>query len=222
MFPGTLGFSIAKKAFEAKLWNYKAINIRDYAKDKYKTVDDAPFGGGVGMVMRPDVLGDAIEKNIKPNTKIIYMSPRGQLLNQSKISYLASFENIMIICGRYEGIDERILIEYDVEEISIGDYILSGGELPALTLMDACIRTIPGVISKKEALNEESFTLSTDYAGLLEYPLYTRPSIWKKHKVPDVLVSGNHSKINEWKLSMSIDLTRTRRKDLYKKYLKNN
>lgn len=219
MFPGSLGHSLAGKALEAGLWSYDAINIRDYANDKHKTVDDMPFGGGAGMVMRPDVLGRAIEANTSPDSKIIYMSPRGGLLNQQKSYELLESKEVSIICGRFEGIDERIIEEYNVEEISIGDYILSGGEVAAITLMDSCIRLIDGVIGNNLTLNEESFGKNADYAGLLEYPLYTRPSEWKNRHVPEVLLSGNHAKINRWRLDKSKTITKQRRNDLWKTYI---
>lgn len=222
MFPGSLGFSIAKKALEKKLWSYEVVNIRDYADNKHNNVDDEPFGGGTGMVLRPDVLGSAIEDNFKDKSKIIYMSPRGSLLDQNKVHELTQISNISIICGRYEGVDERVLEEYNIEEISVGDYILSGGEPAAIVLMDCCIRTLPGVISKKEALIEESFGRNEDYTGLLEYPLYTRPSKWKNRLVPEVLISGNHAKIKNWRKEQAIEITKSRRMDLYNKFLEDN
>lgn len=219
MFPGPLGHSLAGKALEAGLWSYETINIRDYAEDKHKTVDDTPFGGGAGMVMRPDVLGKAIEANTTVASKIIYMSPRGKMLNQQKSYELLKNKEISIICGRFEGIDERVIEEYNIEEISIGDYILSGGEIAAITLMDSCIRLIDGVIGNNLTLNEESFGQNADYAGLLEYPLYTRPSKWKNRHVPEVLLSGNHAKINQWRLLQSQEITKERRNDLWETYI---
>ena len=218
MFPGFLGHSLAGKALEKNVWSFEAINIRNYAKDKHKSVDDTPFGGGAGMVIRADILGDAIEKNITKDTKIIYMSPRGMPLTQSKLYELSKCKNLAIICGRFEGVDERVLNEYNVEEISIGDYILSGGEVAALTLMDGCIRLLPGVIGNKNTLNEESFGENEEYAGLLEYPLYTRPVEWKKRNVPDILLSGHHAKISQWRLEKAKEITKARRKDLWNKY----
>ncbi|MDA0782616.1 MAG: tRNA (guanosine(37)-N1)-methyltransferase TrmD [Rickettsiales bacterium] len=218
MFPGSLGFSLAGKAREGGIWDYEAINIRDYATDAHKSVDDTPAGGGAGMVMRADVLGAAIEANTDKNTKIIYMSPRGNLLTQKKIYELANCNDLAIICGRFEGIDERIIEEYGVEEVSIGDYILSGGEVAATVLMDGCIRLIDGVIGNKSTLNEESFGENEDYAGLLEYPLYTRPVEWKGKKIPDILSSGHHKNIDRWRLEKAEEITESRRPDLWNKY----
>lgn len=222
MFPGSLGCSLAGRAMEKGIWGYEAVNIRSFAKDKHATVDDTPAGGGAGMVMRADVLGAAIEAVKKTSSKVIYMSPRGKQLTQSKVYELTGFEELVIICGRFEGVDERILEEYNVEEISIGDYILSGGEVAALVLMDACIRTLPGVIGNEMTLNEESFGKNADYAGLLEYPLYTRPVEWKGRKIPDVLFSGHHAKINQWRLERSQEITKERRPDLWEKYKSND
>jgi tRNA (guanine37-N1)-methyltransferase len=218
MFPGPLGHSLAGKALENGIWSFETVNIRNFATDKHKTVDDTPAGGGAGMVIKPDVLGAAIEASVSPKTKLIYMSPRGALLTQSKAYELSKTPEIAIICGRFEGVDERVLQEYEIEEISVGDYILSGGEVAALVLMDACIRLLPGVIGNELTLNEESFGENADYAGLLEYPLYTRPSEWKGRKIPEVLFSGHHAKINEWRLEMAKALTKAKRPDLWKKY----
>lgn len=215
MFPGPLAHSLAGKALEKKIWNYNIINIRDYATDKYGTVDDSPFGGGTGMVMRPDIVGNAIDKNIKKASKIIYPSPRGKVFTQKKALELVKQKNIAILCGRFEGIDERIIEEYNIEEISVGDYVLSGGEIAALTIMDSCIRLLPGVIQNDDAVKQESFGLNEDYTGLLEYPLYTRPDNWKGRKVPEVLLSGHHAKIAEWRLEKAKEITKQRRSDLW-------
>jgi tRNA (guanine37-N1)-methyltransferase len=215
MFPGPLAHSIAGKALQSGLWGYEAVDIRQYALDKHKTVDDIPYGGGTGLVMRPDVLGTAIETNRVPGTKLIYMSPRGRVFNQAKARELIRYPHITILCGRYEGVDERVIEEYEIEEVSIGDYILSGGEMAALTVMDACIRLLPGVIGKQDALVEESFGENTEYAGLLEYPLYTRPLEWKSRIVPEVLLSGNHKRIAQWRLEQAKSLTKDRRPDLW-------
>jgi len=220
MFPGSLQYSLAGKALDDGLWSYEAINIRDYGDTKHKNVDDTPSGGGAGMVMRADVLGKAIDANASKASKVIYMSPRGKPLTQDKVYELTNESELVIVCGRFEGIDERIIEEYNVEEISIGDYILSGGEVAALVLMDACVRTIDGVLGNKDTLNEESFGKNTDYAGLLEYPLYTRPVEWKGRKIPEVLFSGHHAKIDKWRLERSIEITKERRKDLWEKYRK--
>jgi len=227
MFPGTLGQSIAGKALEKGLWSLNVTNIRDFAKDKHNTVDDSPYGGGAGMVMRADVLGDAIDSlNNKPSTKnqkpkLIYMSPRGKMLTQKKTEELLVHENLAIICGRYEGIDQRVIDNYDVEEISVGDFVLSGGEIAAFLLIDACIRQIDGVLSNPKTLEEESFG-EGKYKNLLEYPLYTRPEIWRGSKVPSVLLSGNHKNIEDWRLKKSEEITENRRPDLWERYNKDN
>ncbi len=222
MFPGSLGQSLAGKARENGLWSYETINIRDYAKDKHGSVDEMQYGGGAGMVMRADVLGKAIKKNVSKSAKLIYMSPRGNLLTQKKVYELTKESEISIICGRFEGIDERIIEEYDIEEISVGDYILSGGEVAAITLMDSCIRLIDGVIGNFETHNEESFGKNANYAGLLEYPLYTRPVDWEKRQVPEVLLSGHHENIDKWRLKKAKEVTKSRRQDLWKKYKENS
>jgi len=219
MFPGMLGHSLAGKALEKGIWDYEAINIRDYAQDKHKTVDGSPFGGGAGMVMRADVLGAAIENNVKSDAKLIYMSPRGKIITQKQIYELANCKNISIICGRFEGVDERVLEEFGAEEMSAGDFILSGGEVAAQVLMDACIRLLPGVVGNFETHAEESFGQSADCAGLLEYPLYTRPENWRGRIVPDVLLSGHHANVDKWRLEKAIEVTRQKRPDLFEKYL---
>ena len=211
MFPGSLGLSLAGKALGNGIWGYEAVNIRDYATDKHQTVDDSPYGGGTGMVMRPDVLAAAIDATSQKQ-RWIYMSPRGKPLTQDMVVSLSKEPSIGILCGRYEGVDERILEAYSIEEISIGDYILSGGEMAALTLMDACIRLLPGVISK------ESFAQTSEYTGLLEYPLYTRPSNWQGRAVPGELLSGNHQEIAAWRLRQSQAITKKRRPDLWQQY----
>lgn len=221
MFPGPLGYSLAGKALEEGIWNLETLNIRDFATNKHQNVDDKPFGGGIGMVMRPDVLEGAIESVLakQPTSKLIYMSPRGQVLTQAKAKQLITTPHITILCGRFEGVDQRVLDAYNAEEISAGDFILSGGEIAALTLMDCCIRLLPGVIGKKGALDEESFGDNDDFSGLLEYPHYTRPSIWREIPVPDVLLSGHHEDIKRWRLAQAQELTEQRRSDLWKKYL---
>jgi tRNA (guanine37-N1)-methyltransferase len=213
MFPGPLNDSIAGKALEDKKWQLETINIRDFSEDKHNNVDDKSFGGGTGLVIRPDVLSKAIDSSYGDKTKLIYMTPRGKPLNQQKVEELAKESELHIICGRYEGIDQRILEEYDVEEISIGDYVLSGGEIPALVLIDACVRQLDGVIGNALALEEESFV-----DGLLEYPHYTKPSEWRGKTVPDVLLSGNHAEIEKWRKAKSEEITAERRPDLWKEY----
>jgi tRNA (guanine37-N1)-methyltransferase len=213
MFPGPLGQSLSGRALENKIWSYSAVNIRDFATDKHKTVDDTPFGGGAGMVMRPDIIEAALLSLPAPGRKI-YLSPRGKLLSQSLAQTLAAEENLTLLCGRYEGVDQRVLDAHDFEEISIGDYVLSGGEPAAMILMDACIRLLPGVMGNESTPDEESFS-----NGLLEYPHYTRPAEWRSADgriwaVPAVLTSGHHGHVREWRLAQSEDITRKRRPDL--------
>jgi tRNA (guanine37-N1)-methyltransferase len=222
MFPGMLGCSLAGKALQSNIWSYEAVDIRHYATDKHQRVDDVPYGGGAGMVMKPDVLQAAISATVNPQTKLLYMSPRGRVLTQSYISELAKIKNIAIICGRFEGVDERVLQVSGAEEVSVGDVILSGGEVAATVLMDACIRLLPGVIGNTETLKEESFGASSDYTGLLEYPLYTRPAKWQGIEVPEVLRSGNHALIDVWRLEQAKELTKLRRPDLWQRYIKRN
>ncbi len=212
--------SLLGKSLKNSLWELKIVNFRDYSKDRHKKVDDTPYGGNHGMVIKPDVLGDSIEANCDlKNTKLYYMSPRGEKLNQKKIKEINNISqdfDIGIICGRYEGIDERVIEEYNIEEISIGDFVIMGGELPALMLIEGLIRCIDGVIGDKNSIIEDSFGGITDniFNNLLEYPLYTKPRIWKNRKVPEVLLSGNHSEINKWKIEKAKEITLIRRKDL--------
>ena len=218
MFPGLLGHSLAGKALEAGKWTLDVVNIRDYAFDKHRTVDDVPFGGGAGMVMKADVLDKALEETYgKSSVKgpLIYFSPRGKTLTQGKARQLAKEEEITLLCGHFEGIDERVFELWPIEQISIGDYILSGGETAAMVLLDAVVRLLPETIGNEESLAEESFE-----NGLLEYPQYTRPAEYKGLKVPEVLVSGHHKKIKEWCLAQSETVTKQRRPDLYEAYLK--
>ena len=216
LFPGPLGSGLYKKALEKKLWSLKVIDIRDYALDKHKTVDDTPFGGGSGMVMRADVIANALDKNIfDKNEPIIYLSPKGKKLDQTHIKKMIN-KNINIICGHFEGIDQRLLETRNIEEISIGDFILSGGEIGAFVLIDTIVRLIPGVLGNPGSLTEETFE-----GNLLEYPQYTKPQKWEKKEVPDVLLTGDHAKIKDWRLAQSEDITRRRRPDLWKKYKTN-
>jgi tRNA (guanine37-N1)-methyltransferase len=213
MFPGFLGHSLAGKALARGDWGYTAINIRDYAEGAHKTVDDTPYGGGAGMVMRPDVIERALLSRPDPGRKI-YLSPRGTPLTQSLVRELAVTPTLTLLCGRYEGVDQRVLDAHAFEEVSIGDYVLSGGEPAALILMDACIRLLPGVMGNEETPIEESFS-----SGLLEYPHYTRPAEWKAangqtYAVPDILKSGDHGKIAHWRHEQSLDITTKRRPDL--------
>lgn len=216
MFPGMLGQSLAGRALEDKKWSYTAVNIREFAKDKHSTVDDSPFGGGAGMVMRPDVIENALLSLPNPG-RVLYMSPRGRVLDQTFVQELSALPAVTILCGRYEGVDQRVLDAHNLEEVSIGDYVLSGGEPAAMILMDACIRLLDGVMGNAETVSEESFS-----AGLLEYPHYTRPAEWtdahgKTHTVPDVLRGGNHGEVAKWRKSQALALTTAKRPDLLKK-----
>ncbi len=217
MFPGSLGMSLAGKALERGDWSYDIYNPRDYAEDKHKSVDDTPYGGGAGMVLRADILEKSF-LDIKNPGKKIYMSPRGKVLNQKMAQEFIKEENITILCGRYEGVDQRFLDAHEFEEVSIGDYVLSGGEPAALIVMDACIRLLDGVMGNEETAKEESHS-----NGLLEYPHYTRPALWVdangiKREVPNILRDGHHKKIEEWRINHSEKLTKEKRPDLWDKY----
>tara|TARA_Y100000590_G_scaffold458350_1_gene612883 strand:- start:532 stop:1221 length:690 start_codon:yes stop_codon:yes gene_type:complete len=215
-FPGPLGSGLYKKALDKKIWSLEIINIRDYAEDKHKTVDDTSFGGGSGMVMRADVVANSLDKNILDKKEpIIYLSPKGKIFDQN-FSKKISKKNINIICGHFEGIDERILETRNIQEVSIGDFILSGGEIGAFVIIDSVVRLLSGVLGNPNSLSEESFE-----NDLLEYPQYTKPQKWEKKEVPSVLLTGDHKKIKDWRLSQSEDITRRRRPDLWKKYKKN-
>jgi tRNA (guanine37-N1)-methyltransferase len=219
MFPGTLGQSLAGQALQKGLWNLQVIDIKEYGIGKHRQVDDTPYGGGAGMVMRPDVLGAALDawiSGLKTPPLLLYMSPRGKKFDQNDALSFTSHSNIGIVCARFEGIDERIIAEYGLQEVSIGDVILSGGELPAQVIMDACIRLIPGVLGAEATLEEESF--SGELTHLLEYPHYTRPPLWKGRAVPEILCSGNHEKIAAWRMDQAKTLTRERRTDLWEQY----
>ena len=209
MFPGPLGQSLAGRALDTGLWRLDVRDIRDAATDRHRTVDDTPFGGGAGMVMRPDVLDAALGgEDVRP---LIYLSPRGVPLAQARVRALAAGPGVRLVCGRYEGVDQRVLDLRRIEEVSIGDYVLSGGELPALVLLDACVRLLPGVMGKDASAQEESFS-----AGLLEYPHYTRPAEWRGLAVPDVLLSGHHAAIAGWRQAQSEQITQARRPDLWR------
>lgn len=214
IFPGPLGLSMTGKALKAGLWECNVFNIRDFALNKHKTVDDSPYGGGTGMVIKADVLANAIDNCLDLSMPIIYLSPRGKLFNQPLAQGFAAQKGINLICGRFEGVDERIFLEYSITEVSIGDYVLSSGDVAALPFIDACIRHIPGVLDEKDALLEETFGLDEKYANLLEYPHYTKPAEWLGHEVPDVLLSGNHKNINEWRLQKAIEKTKDVRPEL--------
>ena len=218
LFPGPLNMGIYKRAMQKKIWSLSVIDIRNYAIDKHKTVDDTPYGGGSGMLMRPDVLASALDKNLNTREKkdIIYLSPKGKKLNQSIVKSLSKKKGLNIICGHFEGIDQRVLDSRKIKEISLGDYILSGGETAAIVVLDSILRLLPGVLGNDKSSYDETFE-----NGLLEYPQYTKPQIWEEKAVPDVLLSGDHNKIKDWRLSQSEAITRVRRPDLWEKYKKN-
>jgi tRNA (guanine37-N1)-methyltransferase len=215
MFPGTLAFSIAGKALVNNLWSLNTINIRDFSNDKNGKVDDVPFGGGHGMVLKPEVLDKALKSVVNHNGPRIYLSPRGRKFDQSFAKDLSKEKGVVFICGRYEGVDERFLTHNNIQEVSVGDYVLSGGEIGAQLIMDATIRLLPNVIGNSKGLVEESFE-----GDLLEYPLYTQPRIWNGIEVPEVLLSGDHKKIEIWKIKMSEKITKLKRPDLWSKYIK--
>jgi tRNA (guanine37-N1)-methyltransferase len=224
LYPGPLSSSVLGRALKKSIWKLSIFNLRDFAVDKHKTVDDTPYGGGSGMVIKADILGNAIEdvtNNQADDYLILYPTPRGELLKQKKIVEFVNKTNILIICGRYEGIDQRVIEKYDITEFSIGDYVLSGGEIASYVLIDAMVRVIPEVLGNSLSLQEESFAVNTEFSSLLEYPHYTRPLIWKNRKVPEVLSSGNHEKIAKWRLDKAKELTKSRRSDLWFNY-KNN
>ena len=209
LFPGPLGSGLYKKALEKKLWSLEIVNIRDSAQDKHQTVDDTPFGGGSGMIIRADVIANSLDKNISnKNEPIIYLSPKGKKLDQTYAKKITN-KNVNIICGHFEGIDQRLLETRNIEEVSIGDFVLSGGEVGAFVLIDTIVRLIPGVLGNSDSLTEETFE-----RDLLEYPQYTKPQKWEEKEVPNVLLGGDHAKINDWRLAQSEDITRRRRPDL--------
>ena len=214
LYPGLLDVGIYKKAKEKKKWSLKIIVIRDYAFDDNQTVDDTPFGGGSGMLLKPDVVASALDKNIKAKEKIIYLSPKGKKLDQQEVKSLSKLKKINILCGHFEGVDQRLLETRNIEEYSVGDFILSGGESASFVLVDALIRLLPGVLGNANSAKDESFE-----NNLLEHPQYTKPRDWEGKKVPEVLFSGDHAKIKGWRLDQSEAITQRQRPDLWKKYL---
>jgi tRNA (guanine37-N1)-methyltransferase len=214
LFPGPLGASLAGKAQTKGLWALEAVDLRDFAPDRHRTVDDTPAGGGPGMVMKPDVLAHAIDAVASEGRPRLLMSARGAPLTQARAAQLASALGVVIVCGRFEGVDERVIEGRHLEELSIGDYVLSGGELAAMVLIDACVRLIPGVMGKEESAAEESFA-----QHLLEYPHYTKPQVWEGRAIPEMLLSGDHGKVAAWRRAEAERLTRARRPDLWAAYL---
>jgi tRNA (guanine37-N1)-methyltransferase len=217
MFPGPLGESLAGKALKEGVWSLQAVDIRRFAKDRHGTVDDAPFGGGAGMVMKPDVLSAAIESVGETGVPKLLMSPRGTPFNQARARALAEGRGVVLVCGRFEGVDERVIEAHALEEVSVGDFVLSGGEIAAMAVMDCCVRLLPGVMGEPLSASEESFE-----GGLLEYPHYTRPASWAgpdgiERRVPEVLVSGHHGKVAEWRIRQREVMTRRRRPDLWER-----
>ena len=215
-FPGPLAKGLYGKALSNKLWNLNVVNIRDAATDKHKTVDDTPYGGGTGMLLKPDILAKSLDQRVKKDERIFYLSPRGKKFDQKFAKDLSKEKSISLICGHFEGVDERVLDTRNIEEISIGDYVLSGGETAALVVLDSILRLLPGVLGNEKSAIDETFE-----NGLLEYPQYTKPQIWEEKPVPEVLLSGDHAKIKDWRLSQSEAITRDRRPDLWQKYKKN-
>ena len=219
IFPGALGHSILGKALEEKKWSLDIVNLHDFGIDERKNIDDEPFGGGPGMVIRADVVENALlsidyPKDLK--RLLIYLTPSGRPLKQSNLLEFIEFNQLIILCGRFEGVDARVIDSLGFKEISIGDYVLAGGEVAAQVLVEGCVRLLPGVLGRSESILEESFS-----KNLLEYPQYTKPHKWEKKEVPDLLLSGDHAKIKHWRLTQSEDITRRRRPDLWEKYKKN-
>lgn len=215
-FPGVLGESLTGKALQEGLWQLETLDLRQYGLGKHRNVDDTPAGGGAGMVLRADVLGPAIEQAMEgatPNWPLIYLSPRGRRMDQPLMRGLARADGVTLICGRFEGVDERVLEEYGVQEVSLGDFVMTGGEIAAQALIDATVRLLPGVLGNQASTEEESFS-----AGLLEHPQYTRPAEWKGRPIPEVLMSGHHGRIAEWRHQMSEQITEARRPDLWQAY----
>ena len=216
VFPGPLSKGLYGKALSKELWDLKVVNIRDAAEDKHKTVDDTPYGGGSGMLLKADTLAKSLDQNKTEGDRIIYLSPKGKKFDQLYAQELSKEKSVSFICGHFEGVDERVLSTRNIEEVSIGDYVLSGGETAAFVVIDSILRLLPGVLGNENSKMDESFE-----NGLLEYPQYTKPQIWEEKAVPGVLLSGDHNKIKDWRLSQSEAITRVRRPDLWQKYKKN-
>jgi tRNA (guanine37-N1)-methyltransferase len=216
MFPGPLGHSLAGRALAEGMWSLEALDLRDFATDRHRSVDDLPFGGGAGMVLRPDVVARALDAVAAagPGRPVLYLSARGAPLEQRRVQRLAEGKGVVVLCGRFEGVDQRVIEARGLEEVSLGDVVLSGGEPAALALLDACVRLLPGVLGAPASLDEESFA-----GGLLEYPHYTRPQVWEGHAVPEVLLSGHHARIRAWRRAQAEAATRTRRPDLWQRHL---
>ena len=210
VFPGPLAKGLYGKALSNKLWNLSVINIRDAATDKHKTVDDTPYGGGTGMLLKADILANSLDRKVKKGERVFYLSPKGKKFDQKLAQDLSKEKSISLICGHFEGVDERVLTTRNIEEISIGDYVLSGGETAALVVLDSILRLLPVVLGNEKSSIDETFE-----NGLLEYPQYTKPQIWEEKSVPEVLLSGDHEKIKDWRLSQSEAITRVRRPDLW-------
>jgi tRNA (guanine37-N1)-methyltransferase len=219
MLPGALAFSLVGQALDNGLWSLDTVNLRDFATDRHQSVDDIPFGGGAGMVMRPGVVGAAIDHIAAkaPDLPRLYLTPRGRSLDQRRVEELAKGPGVVVLCGRFEGVDQRVVEARSFEEVCLGDFVMSGGELGAMALIDACVRLLPGVIGASASLAEESFN-----GDLLEYPQYTRPQSWEGHEVPDILLSGHHARIKEWRQRQSEAVTKARRPDLWARYLSRN
>ena len=215
VFPGPLAKGLYGKALSNKLWNLSVINIRDAATDKHKTVDDTPYGGGTGMLLKANILANSLDRKVKKGERVFYLSPKGKKFDQKLAQDLSKEKSISLICGHFEGVDERVLTTRNIEEISVGDYVLSGGETAALVVLDSILRLLPGVLGNEKSSIDETFE-----NGLLEYPQYTKPQIWEEKSVPEVLLSGDHAKIKDWRLSQSEAITRVRRPDLWQKYKK--
>ncbi|NOD65360.1 MULTISPECIES: tRNA (guanosine(37)-N1)-methyltransferase TrmD [unclassified Ruegeria] len=217
-FPGVLGESLTGKALQEGLWQLETVDLRQFGVGKHRNVDDTPAGGGAGMVLRADVLGEAIEHtmaSVHGNWPLIYLSPRGRRMDQRMMQNLARCDGMTLLCGRFEGVDERVLEHYGVQEVSLGDFVMTGGEIAAQALIDATVRLIPGVLGNQASTEEESFS-----SGLLEHPQYTRPADWKGRPIPEVLMSGHHGRIAEWRHKMAEDITRDRRPDIWAEYAK--